>query len=108
MNKFLEFINGLEIKTIFNIAFIIAIVVAGLYIRQLWHDKGGLNAQIDTLKIEKAEQEQQIKEKNQKIKELDKKSRKVKKELDEKNKELDDIKKGTSMDDAINLYNSGK
>jgi len=108
MSKILEFINGLEIKTIFNIGFIIALVVAGLYIRQLWHDKWGLNAKIDVYENQLEAQDKLIEDAGKMIDELDKKNIKLTKKIKGYNKKYDSIKKGSNMDDAIKLYNSSK
>ena len=106
MSKVLEFLNGLEIKTIFNIGFIIAIVVADLYIWQLLGLNGGLNEKIDLYETQIKEKDEQIASDNKKIKELDRKTIKLGKLLKGYNKKYDSIKKGTSMDDAINKYRS--
>ncbi len=108
MNKVINALNKLNLSTIINIGLIILIIVGGWFIASKLGIIKGLDADIEKYENQIEHQDKLIEDAGKLINELDKKNIKLSKKINKLTGKHNDIKKGTSMDDAIKLYNSSK
>jgi len=106
MYRIIQTINRLNIGAIINIGLIILILFGGWYMGSKLGIIKGLNADIEKYETQIKQKDEQIALDNKMIKALDKKNIKLSKKINKLTGKYDGIKKGTSMDDAINKYRS--
>ena len=106
MSKLKDSLKNVNLGLIINIGLIILILSGSWFIASKLGIIKSLNADIEKYENQIEHQDKLINEAGKLIDELDKKNIKLTKKVNKLTGKYNDVTKGTSMDDAIKLYNS--